>query len=750
LSPDKPDTAEPAPAPPRDWLSALVDRFPALGDLRAQLGRKRIPFQLGITMEECAVACLTMVLGYFGRRMTLQEVRQTLDAHQGTNAEEVLKAARELGLEGRAVSLSAEDFGLLDPATILHWDFSHMVVFERTAGSRVVVLDPSAGRREIPLAEVKKHFTGVALIFEPGANFRKVRGSESHFRRFLWDVLKDFSLASRIFLTSLLLEVLSLGLPLLTSVVVDQIIPRSDDRLLWLVGLGLGGVTAAYFVAVVIRGLLVIFWQARLDARLSTALMSRLVRLPYAFFQSRAGAEVAFRLQSVNALRDGLTSNLIFGILDGTMVVSYGLLILWMSPSMGALVFALAAVQVGIFFFYSRREQLAGAEEVVKASYAHTVASELVDAIEVVKARALEERALQYWVRHFVDGENAHIDRLRIGTWVEAWSNTIRVGSPLVVLLLGTRQVMDGSLQLGSMLALNALAVGVFLPLGNLVQSALRINVLRSHAERLEDIFRSAPEPRYKPTSARPLSGEVQLKGVHFRYSPLSPFELQDVSFHCRQGELIALVGKTGSGKSTLAKLIASLYPPGSGHVLYDGRPLEEWGLEPLRTQIGYVPQTPRFFGTQSVRLNIAGLDSSVPLARVEGAAKAAAIDEEIRMLPMGYDTLMINDGGSFSGGQRQRIALASAFLRAPRILILDEATSALDAPTEGLIYQALLSLSCTRIVIAHRLSTIRNADRIVVVDQGQIADQGNHDELFARCELYRSLLQGQTGVEPA
>jgi ABC-type bacteriocin/lantibiotic exporter with double-glycine peptidase domain len=297
---------------------------------------------------------------------------------------------------------------------------------------------------------------------------------------------------------------------------------------------------------------------------------------------------------------------------------------------------------------------------------------------------------------------------------------------------------------LGTMLALNFLAIGLFLPLGQLVQTALRLNALQSHAERLEDVFRAKAEHLGRPTASGRVSGAVELSRVHFRYGEMSPFGISDVSLRCEAGSVVALVGKSGSGKSTLAKLICGLYQPVSGQILYDGHQAEEWGLENLRRQVGYVPQTPRFFGTQSIRLNIAGLDSTVPLERIEAAARAAAIEAEIRALPLGYDSYLLNDGDAFSGGQKQRIALARALLVEPRILVLDEATSALDTLTEQEVYRTLSGLSCTRLIIAHRLSTIANADHIVVLDQGSVVDQGRHAELLGRCALYRALVQGQ------
>jgi ABC-type bacteriocin/lantibiotic exporter with double-glycine peptidase domain len=427
----------------RDWLDDLLERFPALGRLQAQLTGKRVPFQVGLAPAECGVACLTMVLGYHRKWVDVEEVRARLDARQGTDAQHVIAVARQFGLVGRAVSVASDEFRYLDPGSILYWNFNHFVVFERERRWGITILDPLAGRREIPSDEVRKHFTGIALTFEPGADFQHGGRRRSHFRRFLVDVLKDFSLAGRILFTSLVVQVLSLSLPFFTGMAVESVIPRSDRQLLLILCLSLAGVVGAFLLATLVRAHLIVFWQARLDARLNTSLMSHLLSLPYDFFQSRSRAEIAYRLESANALREGLTGAVVSAVLDGVMVLLYAGLVFWMNLRLGGVVTLLALLQVLTFALYWRREQVAAAEVVITTARSHTVASDLVDAIETVKAQSLERRASQYWVRAFVDSENAQIKRNQLNAWAEGLSATIRVGSPLVVLALGTQLVID-------------------------------------------------------------------------------------------------------------------------------------------------------------------------------------------------------------------------------------------------------------------------------------------------------------------
>jgi ABC-type bacteriocin/lantibiotic exporter with double-glycine peptidase domain len=236
------------------------------------------------------------------------------------------------------------------------------------------------------------------------------------------------------------------------------------------------------------------------------------------------------------------------------------------------------------------------------------------------------------------------------------------------------------------------------------------------------------------------------LKGVTFSYDAQSAPILRNVSLSVEPGQKLAIVGPTGSGKSTLARLILGLYTPTEGEILYDGLPLPSLDYPSLRTQFGVVLQEPFVF-SGSIRENIAFDDPNLALERVKYAAQLAELHDDILRLPMGYETLLGEAGGSISGGQRQRLALARAIARSPAVLFLDEATSHLDAATEQRLEHRLTELRCTRIVIAHRLSTVRDADQIVVLDQGQIVECGTHVDLLARRGLYATLIASQVGA---
>ena len=426
------------------------------------------------------------------------------------------------------------------------------------------------------------------------------------------------------------------------------------------------------------------------------------------------------------------------------LVLGYAALIIALAPALGLIVIGLGILQVTVFVVARRgyRELTARSLEVQARSQSFLM--EMLSGMETLRASAAEARSVEHWSNLYVDEVNVSLDRGRLQARVDAFANLIVTASPFVVLVLGAVQVTSGAMTLGEMLAINALAIGLLAPLATMVSSAFQLQVMGSYMDRIDDVLRSEPEQAGHELARAPrLSGRITLQHVSFKYSDNAPLVVRDVSLDIRPGMTVAVVGASGCGKSTLARILAGLYRPTEGKVLFDGHDLARVELTSLRRQIGVVFQSPALFAG-SIRNAIALCRPSATLDQVQHAARTAVIHDDVAAMPMGYDTLLAQGGSSLSGGQRQRIALARALVHAPAILILDEATSALDAMTERQVIENLATLRCTRIVFAHRLSTIVQADLILVMASGEIVESGTHGELMACAGHYRQLVAAQ------
>ncbi len=370
--------------------------------------------------------------------------------------------------------------------------------------------------------------------------------------------------------------------------------------------------------------------------------------------------------------------------------------------------------------------------------------TEALAGIKTLKAAGAEHRILDRWCNLFLEQMNISVRRSYLSSVVETLMSTFNICAPLLLLWVGTMQVMSGTMQVGTMLALNALASAVLSPVTSLVMTGKQLQLVRSHLDRIADVVEAEPEQDPRFVCQPPmLAGEIRLEGVSFQYDPNSPMVLQDISVHIKPGQKVAIVGRTGSGKSTLGNLLLGLYLPTKGTIFYDGIPLHTLNYHEVRAQFGVVTQEANIF-SGSIRENIALNHPNMPLQQVMRAAQLAAIHEDIMRMPMEYETVVSEGGNALSGGQRQRLALARAVSHSPAILLLDEATSSLDVVTEHVVEQNIRRLPCTQIIIAHRLSTIRNADVILIIDQGRIVERGTHGQLLQHSGYYSQLIQSQ------
>jgi ATP-binding cassette, subfamily B, bacterial len=729
-------------------LPSLIDRFPGLRRLGNLRSPRTIPFIPQTAGTDCGPACVAMVLGYFGKHVELEEVRRASGlTRDGVSAKALIHAGRLFGLRARAARIEPEDLAFLDRGTVLHWGFTHYVLFDRLKGDRVRIVDPALGYRWVSMTTVREKLTGVVVCFEPTDLFTPRKAAASRIFRYLRGVLADRGLWAGIVVASLMLQLLSLVLPLLSGSIIDTVIPRSDYSLLGVLAGGFLCIGACYLATILVRGNMLVALTTKLDVRLTCEFLEHLTRLSYSFFQRRSHGDLVNRMSASSVVREILTASVLAALLDGPLLVIQLSFLLFVTPSLGLLILGLAVAELGVVWAFRRRQAHLMAQTLSEQAKLSDYQIGMLSGMETIKAMGLEPNALEAWSHVYVDWQNVVAHRARVSATSDALVGSMQLLWPSLVLGAGTLRVLSGDMSLGHMIAIYGVAAGFLSRVGALVKTAGQLQYLGSYLHRLDDIFSSPPEE--DPLRVRPavrLTGAIELQQVSFRYGPESPLVLDNVSFRVGPGQLVGLVGRSGSGKSTLAKLILGLYRPTAGRILYDGRDLADLNLQSVRNQIGLVPQSPHIFAG-TVRANVALCDPGVELQKICRAAARACIHEDILAMPLGYETPVSDGGSSLSGGQRQRIALARALLREPVILVLDEATSALDAVTEKSVQAQLSDLECTRLLIAHRLSTVMGADTILVLDQGRVVEDGDHDSLFKRGGHYSRLVKDQMGT---
>jgi ATP-binding cassette, subfamily B, bacterial len=708
--------------------------------------RRRIPLVRQMEEADCGAACLAMVLAFFRKRVPLDELREmTGTGRDGVSALSIVHAARVQGLTAGGVRTDVSALRQLPRGSVLHWEFSHFVVLDKARRRGIRVADPARGRCFVRNEDVGRAYTGVAVTLSPGPGFVRGRGPARGTWRYLRPLLTQAQSLSRVVVTSLILRVTALAVPLMTALFIDEVVPRDDRHLLRVFSIGVVMVIGYQLLAAFLRGNLLLELRTRLDMGLTMGFVDHLMDLPYAFFLRRSAGDLMMRMQSNTSVREILTNGSLSALLDGAFASMYLGLLFVVSPQLGFLVLGLAMVQILTLLVTWHRTRRLMSDSLQAQADTQSYAYELLAGIETLKAAGAEQRAAAHWGGMFRRQVKIDLARGRLSAAVDSVMSTMTVAAALLVLLVGTLEVVSGKLSLGTMLSASVLASGFLTPLGTLVNSGLQLQLLASYMERINDVLDTPPEQADpKRRRAAPLAGALRAEGVSYRYGALAPLVVRDVWLDIEPGQHIGIVGKSGSGKSTLAHLLLGLYQPTEGQIYFDAYNLADLDIRSLRRQLGIVTQHPYVFGS-SIRQNISLADPTMPLDAVAEAARLACIDTDIAKMPLGYDTPLHDGGGSLSGGQRQRIALARALVTRPAILLLDEATSELDTVTEEHVYRNLAALSATTIVIAHRLSTVRGADLILVMEDGMIVEAGRHEELLALGGRYHALAHAQS-----
>ena len=709
--------------------------------------RRGVQFVPQIELADCGAACLAMVLSHHDVEVDLARLRAMTGANRdGVTGRAIVTAARSLGLRARGVRTDVAGLAQLPTPAILHWNLNHFVVLESQGrkGSLVVV-DPAIGRHEVGAEQASRSFTGVALVFE-GVD---VDSPESVRNFSPWRLLSGLTRPRRrwvfVLALSLLLQLVALAIPLSTRVIVDRAIPNQDYSILRLLALGAIPLLLLLAVLSAVRSGALVVLQAQLDYSLVTRLTSHLLDLPYAFFQARSSGDLLMRLRSSSVVREIFTNTTLSGLLDGTMVLVALTYIVVVDWRVGVLVAVLAVLQVFVLLAAWSPYRSLAAEKLEAQARSHGVLMEVLSGIETLKIAGAARRSAENWSNFFAREVNVEIRRGSLDAVSDALVSALRTTAPIVVLIYGTYRLLDGSMTIGTLLAVVALTSAFLAPVASLVTTMLRFSVLYGYLQRIQDILATPREQDLgHRTPLERFGGHVVVDRVSHRYGTTSPLVVEDVSLTIEPGAAVGIVGPSGSGKSTLAMIVAGLHVPSGGRVLYDGQDLAETDLDTVRRRIAVVSQQSYIFAG-TIRSNITLGDADIPREAVVAAAKAACIHDEVVAMPMAYDTIVADGGATVSGGQRQRIALARTFVHEPVLLVLDEATSALDSVVEAKIFANVRARGITRFVVAHRLSTVADSDMIVVMDHGRAVEVGDHRSLLERGGRYTELARAQT-----
>ncbi len=567
---------------------------------------------------------------------------------------------------------------------------------------------------------------------------------------FIPAVVKYRRLFGEVLVVSLVIQILALLTPLFFQVVMDKVLVHRGLTTLDVIALGLLVVVLFETLLSGLRTYVAAHTASRIDVELGARLFRHLIDLPAAYFQARRVGDSVARVRELENIRSFLTNNSVTLLLDVVFTVVFiavmflysGWLTLVVVGSL-PLYFLVSLVVTPLLRARIDQSFQRGAEN-------QAFLVEAVNGIDTLKSMAVEPQITRRWNNQLAAYVSASFKTQNLSNLANESVGLIGKLVTVATLWLGARLVIDGELTVGELIAFNMLAGRVSQPIIRLAQLWTSFQQTGVSIQRLGDILNTRTEVNQgKGTVLPALVGQIELDRVCFRYRPDGGEVVRDVSLKIAAGEVVGIVGRSGSGKSTLTRLIQRLYSPERGRVLLDGADLAVADVASLRRQIGVVLQENVLF-RRTVRENIALGNPAAPLEEVIAAATLAGAHEFILELPDGYETLVGEHGASLSGGQRQRIAIARALFGNPRILIFDEATSALDYESERIIQQNMARICAQRtvIIIAHRLSAVRHADRIVVMERGQIIEQGPHDELVGKPQgAYAYLYRLQLGA---
>ena len=714
---------------------------------------------------ECGVTCLRMVCKHYGVELSTERLSQLCFAtNEGVSLLGMSEAAERLGLHTVCGRLGPEQLRTVPLPCILHWNQNHFVVLYRISrnGKKFYIADPGKGLVTRSRKEMEECWIstcsgggdkGVAMLVETTPAFYDLMkhsgdGGESRSLRFLFGYLKKYRKYFGQIAVGLALGcLLQLVLPFLTQAIVDVGIKHKDIGFVWLVLLGQLVLTVSRTALDFIRRWLLLHISMRVNISLVSDFFIKLLRLPMSFFDTKLIGDLMQRMNDHARVNSFLTGQMLGVALSMLSLVVLGAVLLMYNVVIFVIFVAGSAVYALWITAFLRRRKVLDYELFEQQAINNNKTYELVTSMQEIKLQDCRRRRRWEWEDTQADMFNVQMKSLKLQQAEEAGSIFINELKNIVITVVSATAVIHGDLTLGMMLAVQYIIGQLNAPVEQLMSFFYSLQDVKISLERINEIHKAKDENAgghdLTPT---PGPQTIRLENISFKYDPHSPRKTIDgVSIEIPKGKVTAIVGASGSGKTTLVKLMLGYYPVSEGRVTIGGTDIARLNLDEWRRRCGVVMQDGTIF-SESIARNIAVDDNDIDKERMTKAAETACIKGYVMGLPLKFNTKIGRDGNGLSQGQKQRILIARAVYKKPDFIFLDEATNSLDASNERQIVENLDSFykGRTVVVVAHRLSTVRNADRIIVIDKGRVAETGTHDSLTLSKGLYYELVKNQ------
>ena len=709
----------------------------------------KVPVIMQLEALECGAASLCMILAYYNKWIPLEQVREDCGvSRDGSNAVNVLKAARSYGLAAKGMKYEPESLkeeGVFP--CIIHWNFNHFVVLDGFKGGKAYINDPARGSYSVSMEIFDESFTGICLQFEPTEDFVP-SGQPKSMLDFARKRLKGTKTAMLFtVLVAIITSLMGLIQPAFSRVFLDHLLTGQDPD--WAVPflLFLGGFSLVQIILSAINDIYSLRINGKMAAVGNATYMWKVLKMPMKFFTQRMAGDIQGR-QASNAT----IANTLIGVfapiaLNTLMMLFYFVVMLRYNVILT--IVGLASIAINAFVSRVISEKRINVTRVTMRDsaklYSATVSG--IEMIETIKASGAEGGYFKKWAGYQASVNTQNVKFMKLNQYLGMIPQFVSSIANNAVLFFGVWLTMQGKFTVGMIMAFQGFLSSFMMPASALITAGQTLQEMRTQMERVEDVMEYPDDAIFAEdddeTVMNKLSGNIEIKNLVFGYSPLADPLIKDFNMKLEPGKSVAIVGGSGCGKSTMSKLISGLYQPWSGEILFDGKPINQIQKSVFRGSLTVVDQDIILF-EDTIANNIKMWDDSIEDFEMILAARDAQIHEDIVQRPMGYQYKLIEGGKDFSGGQRQRIEIARALAQDPTIVILDEATSALDARTEYELVKAIRNRGITCIVIAHRLSTIRSCDEIIVMNQGEIVDRGNHNFLMKNSKIYNDLVSAE------